>query len=120
MTDPGKSEWQPCPREAISKLLSENQVLSRRAAIRRVAIASFAGFAVLGGGALYLASRPPRRPPVPDGLLIPVSCKDAISLLAEFHNDRLCDSLTRRVRFHLEKCDPCREHYQRHYQNPVV
>ena len=66
------------------------------------------------------ASRPPKRSKIPDGMLIQVSCKDAISLLPEFHNARLCESLNRRVRYHLEMCQHCREHYQRHYQNPVV
>ncbi|MGI9516057.1 MAG: zf-HC2 domain-containing protein [Pirellulaceae bacterium] len=120
MTDPVKPDWQQCPAEAITRLLSENQKQSRRAAIRRVVLSSLAGFTALGGGALYWASRPPKRNKIPDGMLIQVSCKDAISLLPEFHNERLCESLNRRVRYHLEMCDHCREHYQRHYQNPVV
>ncbi len=120
MKYPVKSDWQDCPAEAIAGLISENERQSRRAAIKRVVVASAVGFAGLGGAAMFWASRPPSRKSLRDTMIMPISCRAAISLLPELHNNRLCDSVSRRVRHHLKLCDHCLAHYHLHYHNPVV
>jgi hypothetical protein len=99
MPETSQDNWTPCERGEVSGMVDRLQRIRRRVLLQRAVTATVCVLGLITVGTVYWGQ---------DESVTPLSHREALRLLSEYHVGRLDADTTARMKAHLARCESCR------------